>query len=111
MPSNDPTNKPPTVPPVARTAASTSIFCPKVPTMGGLIQVKHDTYSAWTSGKPLADWTGLDTSALGYEQTAQLCPISKDKGFQTCCTGFEEELQPPSVSLQVVGSFRDTWDG
>ena len=74
MPSSDPTNEPPKVPPVAMTAASSSIFCLEVPTMGGLIQVKHDMYSVSTSRKPLADWTSLDMSAHGYEQTAQLRP-------------------------------------
>ena len=63
MPSDDPTDEPPTVPPVATTAALSSIFHPKVPTMGGLIQVKYNAYSTWTSGKPLTDWTGLDTMA------------------------------------------------
>ena len=76
MPSDDPTDEPPTVPtmvpPVATTTASSSAFCPKVPTMGGLIQVKHDVYSAWTGGKPLADWTGLDTTAHSYEQPIAL---------------------------------------
>ena len=47
IPSKDPTNKPSTVPPIAMTAASSSVFHPKVPTMGGLIQVKHYAYSAW----------------------------------------------------------------
>ena len=37
----------------------------------------------------MADWTGLDTTVHSYEQTTQLCPTYKDKGFQTCCTGFE----------------------
>ena len=57
MPSDDPTDEPPTVPPVATTAVLSSVFCSNVPTMGGLIQVKHDMYSAWTGRKPLADWT------------------------------------------------------
>ena len=87
---------PPTVPPVAMTTALSSILCPKVPTMGGLIQVKHDVYSVWTGRKPLADWTGLDMAAPGYEQTAQLCPTYEDKGFQTHCTGFEAKFTKSS---------------
>ena len=96
MPSDDPTDEPPMVPPVATTTASSSIFHPKVPTMGGIIQVKHDTYSTWTGRKPLADWTGLDMSAHGYEQTAQLRPTYEDKGFQTRCTGFEAKFTKSS---------------
>ena len=96
MPSDDPTDEPPMVPPVATTAVSSSVFCPKVPAMGGLIQVKHNTYSAWTGRKPLADWTGLDTLAHCYEQTAQLRPTYKDKGFQTRCTGFEAKFTKSS---------------
>ena len=100
MSSDDPTDQPPTVPstvpPVAMTAASSSVFRPKVPTIGGLILVQHDAYSAWTSGKPLADLTGLDTMAHGYEQTAQLHPTYKDMGFQTRCTGFEAKFTKSS---------------
>ena len=100
MPSNDPTDQPttvpPTVPPVATSAVSSSVFHPKVPTMGGLIHVKHNVYSAWTSGKPLADWTGLDMAAPGYEETAQLHPTYEDKGFQTHCTGFEAKFTKSS---------------
>ena len=103
MSSDNPTNQPPTVPPtappVATTAVSSSIFHPKEPTIGGLIQVKHDVYSTWTGGKPLADWTDLDTTAHGYEQTAQLHPAYKDKGFQTHCTGFEAKFTKTSSLL------------
>ena len=96
IPSDDPTDEPPMVPPVATTAALSSVFCPKVPTMGGLIQVKHDTYSMWTGRKPLADRTGLDTSAHSHEQTTKLRPTCEDKGFQTRCTGFEAKFTKSS---------------
>ena len=100
MSSDDPTDQPPMVPhmvpPREMITASSSIFHPKVPTMGCLIQVNHDAYSTWTGGKPLADWTGLDMMAHCYEQTAQLCPSYEDKGFHTCCTGFEDKFTKSS---------------
>ena len=96
MSSDNPTDQPPTVPPVTMTAASSSVFHLKVPTMGGLIQVKHDAYSTWTSRIPLADWTGLDTMAHSYEQTTQLRLTYEGKGFQTCCTGFEAKFTKSS---------------
>ena len=40
--------------------------------------------------------TGLDTLTHGYEQTAQLRPTYKDKGFQTRCTGFEAKFTKSS---------------
>ena len=50
----------------------------------------------WTGGKPLADWTVLDTMAHGYEQATQLHQTYKDKGFQTHCTGFEAKFTKSS---------------
>ena len=70
------------------TTARTAFRPNPPPKMGGLVQVKHDTFSAWTGGKPLHDWSDLDASAPGYEQTAQLRPTYEDKGFSTRCTGF-----------------------
>ena len=42
-------------------AASTAytVFKPKEPKFGGLVQVGHDTWAAWTGGKPKADFTQL----------------------------------------------------
>ena len=38
-------------------------ICPRTPIMGGIIQSSKDEYSAWTGGKPKADWSGLDPTA------------------------------------------------
>ena len=48
------------------TTARTAFRPNPPPKMGGLVQVKHDTFSAWTGGKPLHDWSDLDASAPGY---------------------------------------------
>ena len=32
---------------------------PKTPIMGGIIQSSEDEFSAWTGGKPKANWSGL----------------------------------------------------
>ena len=77
MPSNNPTDKPPMVPPMATTMDTRAVFHPKVPIMGGLIQINHDAYSAWTRGKPLANWTGLDPLAPRYEQLPNFIQLMK----------------------------------
>ena len=71
-----------------------SLFKPPDPKMGGLVivQVKHDTYSAWTGGKPKADWSKLEETSLEYEQTMQLRPMLNDSGFSKCCKGFEDKF-------------------
>ena len=60
--------------------------------MGGLVQVKHDAYSAWTGRKPKADWSELEETSLEYEQTTQLRPMLDDSGFSKRCKGFEDKF-------------------
>ena len=69
-----------------------SPFKPPDPKMGGLMQVKHDAYSAWTGGKRKADWSKLEETSPEYEQTTQLRPMINDSGFSKCCKGFEDKF-------------------
>ena len=41
-------------------ASVTSPFLPPTPKMGGISKVNANEQVAWTGGKPLADWSGLD---------------------------------------------------
>ena len=73
-------------------ATPKSPFKPPDPEMGGLVQVKHDAYSAWTGGKPKADWSELEETSPEYEQTTQLRPMLDDSGFSKRCKGFEDKF-------------------
>ena len=73
-------------------ATPKSPFKPPDPKMGGLVQVKHDAYSAWTGGKPKADWSELEETSPEYEQTTQLRPMLDDSGFSKRCKGFEDKF-------------------
>ena len=49
---------------------------PKEPKMGGVTQLSKDEWAAWTGGKPLSTWTGLDPSAsTEAESPNQLRPV------------------------------------
>ena len=69
-----------------------SPFKPPDPKMGGLVQVKHNAYSAWTGGKPKADWSKLDETSPEYEQTTKLRPMLNDSGFSKRCKAFEDKF-------------------
>ena len=69
-----------------------SPFKPPDPKMDGLVQVKHDAYSAWTGGKPKADWSKLEDTSPEYEQTTQLRLMVDDSGFSKCCKGLEDKF-------------------
>ena len=67
-------------------------FKPTPPKMGGLIQVKHDLFSAWTGGKPKDKWEDGLVTPDGYQQPSQQRPSYDDKGFTTRCTGFDTKF-------------------
>ena len=91
--SDDP-NKPrkSSDPMTSKIATPKSPFKPPDPKMGGLVQVKHDAYSAWTGGKPKADWSELEETSPEYKQTTQLRPMLDDSGFSKRCKGFEDKF-------------------
>ena len=67
------------------TATGTSpmhaIFWPMKPIMGGLVQIKSDTYAAWPGGIPNSDCTNLKISTADPQQSSQICPKLNDSGF------------------------------
>ena len=79
-------------PMMSEIATPKSPFKPPDPKMGGPVQVKHDAYSAWTGGKPKADWSELEETSPEYKQTTQLRPMLDDNGFSKRCKGFEDKF-------------------
>ena len=58
---------------------------PPKPNMGGLVSLSKSEWAAWTGGKPLSDWSGLDPTARVYHVSPnQLRPAlasSAQKGY------------------------------
>ena len=48
---------------------------PAVPIIGGLTALSKDEWSAWTSGKPKADWSGLVDHTVDSTSPNQLRPV------------------------------------
>jgi hypothetical protein len=68
-----------------------------MPIMGGLLALSKTEWAAWTGGKPLSDWSGLEPSARNQHVSPnQLRPAlvtSAQKGYNYRRTGLEKELQ------------------
>ena len=63
--------------PIQQPPAATTPFQPPTPTMGGLVQISASDFCAWTGGKPLANWSGLDpTAATAPQDDYQYRPAS-----------------------------------
>ena len=52
-----------------------TIFWPMKPIMGGLVQIKSDTFAAWMAGTPNSNWTDLEISTAEPQQSSQICPM------------------------------------
>ena len=84
---------------------------PPKPIMGAIIALAKDSWSAWTGGKPNADWTGLDSSAqLETPSPNQLRPVyvsAAQKGYTHRRTG----MNTPFNSTDDLISFQNAvWD-
>jgi hypothetical protein len=99
--AGDPPLLPPQEPPSADTEASTGNVDegkPPKPIIGAVIALSRDSWSAWTGGKPKADWSGLDPSS--ETETAspnQLRPglsLSRLQGIQPPPHRHGHPLQP-----------------
>ena len=69
-----------------------AIFCPTRPIMGGLVQIKSDTYAAWMGGIPNSDWTDLKISTADPQQSSQIQPMLDSSGFHEQSKGFDIKL-------------------
>ena len=79
---------------------------PPKPIMGDLVALSKTEWSAWTGGKPIYTWTGLDPSARIYHTSPnQLRPplaSSAQKGYNYRRTGLTKDLQfHPKSDLAV----------
>ena len=62
--------------------------------MGGIIQIKHDAFAAWTGGVPLADWSGLaDPSKDKFRQSSQLRLLTDESGQEERSKGFDDKFE------------------
>ena len=77
--------------------STTSPFVPPTPKMGGISKVNATEQVAWTGGKPLADWSGLDSkspkSPISPNQyrTASVSTSQKSHFYRT--TGLPEKFK------------------
>ena len=88
---------PPTAPP-APAPTERVPFKPPSPRMGGLVQLDEYKWAAWTGGKPLANWKGLDPAAFNgttpFPRTPHQRRFGKDiTGFETRCGGLSNRFR------------------
>jgi hypothetical protein len=58
-------------------ATPSSYIQPPTPIMGGLLQSTYGEFEPWMGGRPLYDWSGLDTTWVTKSKSPnQLCPTS-----------------------------------
>ncbi len=81
---------------------------PTVPTVGGLTALSKDEWSAWTGGKPKADWSGLaDHTFNSTSPNQQLTPIyvsAAQKGYNYHRTGLKDTFKPTNDLIAFQNS-------
>jgi hypothetical protein len=71
------------------------ILKPAIPTKGNLVQSSKDEWNAWTGGRPMPSWVGLENRTATYESPNQLrstYPSSAQKGCNYCKRGLETKF-------------------
>ena len=66
----------------ARSASEEEPFKPETPIFGGIVPIDKERWAAWTGGKPLRDWSGLEKpvpDGIGPAQYRSLSPGSQAK--------------------------------
>ena len=81
------------------TSPMSSVFWPMKPTMGGLAQIKSDTYATWMGGIPNTDWTNLKNSTADPQQSSQIHPILDDSSFHEWSKGLDVKLSKQKGDL------------
>ena len=81
---------------------------PAVPTIGGLTALSKDEWSAWTGGKPKADWSGLvDQHTVDSTSPNQLRPVYVSaalKGYNYRRTGLKNTFKPTNDLIAFQNS-------
>ncbi|KAI2506682.1 hypothetical protein MHU86_7783 [Fragilaria crotonensis] len=84
---------------------------PVKPIMGNVVSLSKDDWSAWTGGKPLAGWIGLDPSASDeITSPNQLRPVhagASQKGYNYRRTGLPTPFSPTSSLIDFQNA---VWD-
>ena len=95
----------------AEAAVAEEVLKPLKPIMGDVIALSKDSWSAWTGGKPKADWTGLDPTAPGESTSPnQLRPVyvsAAQKGYNHRRTGMTTLFKPADDLISFQNS---VWD-
>jgi hypothetical protein len=80
-----------------QTASHPSPFLPPTPVMGGVSKVNAIEQVAWTGGKPLADWSGLDpkspTSPVSPNQYRSASVSTSQKSHYYRTTGLDDKFK------------------
>ena len=76
-----------------------AVFWPMKPIMGGLVQIKSDTFVTWMGGIPNLDWTDLKISTAYTQQSSQICPMLNNSGFHEWSKGLDVKLSQEKRDL------------
>jgi hypothetical protein len=99
------------VPPAAANTVGSTVTKPDKPTMGNIVSLSKDDWSAWTGGKSASGWMCLDATAFN-ELTSpnQLRPVhasASQKGYNYRHTGM---MTPFSQTSDLVDFQKKVWD-
>ena len=81
------------------TSPTHAIFWPVRPIMGGLMQIKTDTFVAWTGGIPNSYWTDLKINTADPNQSSQIDTMLDDTGFCEQSKGLDIMLSKEKGNL------------
>ena len=76
-----------------------AVVQPMKPIMGGLLQIKPDTYVAWMGGIPNSDWTDMKISTADPQQSSQIHPMLDDSSFHEQSKGLDVKLSKEKEDL------------
>ena len=90
-----------------------TVFCPMKPIMGGLVQIKSDTFVALIRGQPNTDSTDLQISTADPKQSSQICPMLNKSSFHEWSKGLDTKFTKEKGDLfsfqhKLLHHFQDT---
>ena len=85
------------------TATGTSpihaIYWPMKPIMGGLVQIKSDTFVTLMGRIPNSDWTALKLSTADPQQSSQISPMLDDSSIHEQSKGLDVKISEEKGDL------------
>ena len=90
-----------------------TVLCPMKPVMGGLVQIKSDTFVALMGGQPHTDWTDLQISTADPQWSSQICPMLNKSSFLEWNKGLDTKFTKEKGDLfifqhKLLHHFQDT---